>query len=364
MKSDEFRSLILEDLKSILEKQGLTHISFKNYVKHGGKYPRHSVYNSWGNWSTLMEHIGHTPPTITKALYNDVSKHNKMDLYREFYKHKVMPWCGKYEKKEKNKGIARMLIGSDFHDRDVDSFSLAIFIDTARRLQPDIIVLNGDVFDCPEFSKYDKDPRQMDPKGRFQFVHDEIFAPLREVAPYAQIDLIIGNHEYRLLKYIASKAPYLMPLMSDFMGLSLKDFFKLDDYKINLICKSDLATWTKPEMNKEMKKNFKIYYDAFVCAHECDFGFKMSGTSGHTHTAHLKVEKSINGPLQWLTTPGMVVQDADYVERITKAESGFSIVYIDLETKDVQQKLIITSNSFCEVGAKMYRRKDKKWNKK
>jgi len=354
---------IIKDVKALSKEVGKD-ITRAEYAK-SGKYGMHTVNNKFGSWSGLMSRMGLTVTKEVKTILKAITKHSKMDGYRSFYKDKVVPWGGKYEKPDKKKGIAKILVASDFHDEEVDEFSLAVLIDTARRWQPDVICLNGDVFDCYEFSRYNKDPRRCDTTRKFQFVHDEILKPLREACPKAQMDLIIGNHEYRLLKQLSESSPHLRALMSDFMGLSLKDFFGLDKYKVNLICKSDLATWTKGDAKMEMKKNFKVYYNAWVAAHECDFRFKLSGSSAHTHNpkqlgrAGFETERAAFGPISWMVTPGMVVQDADYVERLTGAECGFGQVYIDIKTKAVQQKLMITSGPFCEVGGKMYYRDSK-----
>lgn len=88
-----------------------------------------------------------------------------------------------------------MLVASDLHDKEIDPFFNRVMIDTARRVQPDNIVLGGDVFDLPEFGRYTIDPREWDAVGRIKFTHANIFRPLREAAPDAQFDLIEGNHE-------------------------------------------------------------------------------------------------------------------------------------------------------------------------
>jgi hypothetical protein len=81
------------------------------------------------------------------------------------------------------------------HDKNIDKFYLDVLLDTLKRVQPDVIVLAGDIFDCPEFGKYNVDPRDWDVVGRIKFAHENILAPMREICPTAQIDFIEGNHE-------------------------------------------------------------------------------------------------------------------------------------------------------------------------
>ncbi|WEU67300.1 hypothetical protein [Xanthomonas phage JGB6] len=50
-----------------------------------------------------------------------------------------------------------MLICSDLHDKEIDPFFLRVMIDTAQRVQPDVVCYGGDVFDLPEFGRYGVD---------------------------------------------------------------------------------------------------------------------------------------------------------------------------------------------------------------
>lgn len=50
----------------------------------------------------------------------------------------------------------------DLHDKEIDPFFLRVLIDTTKRAQPDVIVLNGDIFDLPEFGKYTIEDREQE----------------------------------------------------------------------------------------------------------------------------------------------------------------------------------------------------------
>jgi hypothetical protein len=252
------------------------------------------------------------------------------------------------------------LIASDFHDTDTDPFALGVLIDTAKRLQPDVIILGGDVFDCYEWSRYTVDPRRVDVKTRFDFVHREIFAPLRAAAPDAQIDFVLGNHEWRLLKYLAEKAPAILPLLSDVMGLTLADLFGVKKYGINLICKWDLAAWKVRDEGEQVNHNHAVYFDnAYTFRHippKAGKSYTISGASGHTHKPKVEAFPNILGKQTWMTLPSMAKAAADdYVEGANGYYTGFGIAYVDTATKQVQQAPIVVGD-FAVVEGKFYER--------
>jgi len=348
------KKAIIKDVKKLVKKYD-GKLSRPRYFKEGN-FEVNDISNNFGSWKALMEVMGLDVYKETKQLRKALAKHVTSDIHRKYYEEEVLPWCGKYQKSKKT-GIATIMTINDIHDVDVDDFTLEVFIDTVKRIQPDHVVINGDGFDCPEFGKYTKDPRLMDPVKRFKFMHERVLAPLRKAAPDAEFTFIIGNHEYRLLKYMAEKCPALMVLMSDFHNFSLKDLFGLDKYEIDLVCKSDLAAWTKPDTRKELKKNYKVFYDCFVLTHEKNLGFKMDGASAHTHRASITDHKAEAGGYLWYVYPAASVQDASYMEGLNSSDCGFGIAHIDIAKKEVQQKIIITSKSFVIVEGKLYRRK-------
>jgi UDP-2,3-diacylglucosamine pyrophosphatase LpxH len=81
-------------------------------------------------------------------------------------------------------------------------------------------VLNGDIFDLPEFSKYTQDPRHFAPVERIKWVH-QFLNDLREAAPDAQIDFVEGNHEFRLLRHLSEATPALMTVLADLHGMTI-----------------------------------------------------------------------------------------------------------------------------------------------
>lgn len=345
-----------QDLISDLQRVSKEHPGCvsRNLYRKKGKFSEGEWSGAFGTFSEFRKQAGLELSRNQQQLERHIAKHASLDVYREFVATEVLPWVGKYEKPDdSDKRVRTMLIGSDFHDEETDPFCLKVFLDTARRVQPNIIVFNGDIFDLPEFSRFDTDPRKIDLVQRFTFVREKIFAPIRAACPGAQIDFMLGNHEHRLLKHLADKTPYMRVLM-DLCGATLSSLFGLDDFQINLVSKWDLAAWKPGEVREQAKKNYKVYFDCFVCNHIGNEGFGMSGTSGHTHRPEVKTSVNQRGPMVWTTTGAMCRTNAEYTTTMEKWQNSFLLVHIDTELKQVVPEHILFSDEMVCVGGVYY----------
>jgi predicted phosphodiesterase len=258
--------------------------------------------------------------------------------------------------------IKTIMTISDVHDKECDRFTVSLFIETCRLKQPDIIVLNGDIFDLYEFSKFSKDPRHYDILGRFQFIWDNLFRPLRENCPNAQIDFLMGNHEFRLIRLLADATPNVRVVLSDILGLKFSDIFKVDEFQINWVSKADFSAFSKTDVDNEIKKNYRVYYGAYVVSHIPDRALKsLSGTHGHHHTTMLETDAVVDAVsgnsrfVSWVQTPGAHVRDAEYLDSMSKWNTGFLEAVINIETGEVIQKVHQTFG-WCVIDGVYYER--------
>lgn len=346
----------IEDLRRVQKLFPFRHISRVAY-RHEGKYSDATWNRFFGTFHEFRRQAGLELSRYQHQHERHIAKHASNEHYREFYCKEVLPYVGQYERRGKAKGIYSILSGSDCHDREADPFVLDVFIDTAKRLQPDVILLNGDVFDMYEFSRFDIDPREVAIKERFDFVKGRIFAPLREACPDSQIDINLGNHEWRILKLLADRTPHLKVLLSDVMGLTLDDVFGVHEFEINLNCKWDLAAFIKRDIEKQVKENYIVYWDAFVAAHIRDFGFGLSGTSGHTHRPETKTSRNLAaGNTTWTTTGSIARTDAHYIEGLDKSMNGFGIFHVHPKSREVVAENILIPGDFAAVAGTYYHR--------
>jgi len=347
-------------IKDLLEVQQqlygneLSRVISRNQYRKVGKYSDATWDRHFGTFTSFRQLAGIFLSRQQAKLERDIAKHASVDHYREFNKERF-DWGDKYVRKNKTR-FQTILAIADIHDINVDPFWLRVMLDTADRVKPDIICINGDLFDLPEFGKYTVDPREWDVVGRIKFVHEKVLGPLRKVCPHSQIDLIEGNHEARLVRHLADATPSMRVVLSDLHGWKVADLFQLNTFQINYISAADLAAWTVRDNAKELSKNYKIYFDC-VMAHHYTLGrqYGMPGFNGHCHKHIVWPAYSPQfGSYEWHQIGCGHKRDASYCEGL-KWANGFALINVDTETKSTSFDYIpITDHAIS--GGKWYHR--------
>lgn len=276
-----------------------------------------------------------------------------------YWKTSVAPWVGKFDKKRR--GDLLVLAGSDFHAQFTDKFALKVFIDTAKRMQPQVIALNGDVLDLYDLSRFGKDPTTgRNVQGEINYVKEAIFAPLREACPNAQIDLIEGNHEWRLIKYLMDQAPGLAGLEC----LEFGTLLDLDKYEINLVArKAFRRTQIKSAVRFE---NYQTYGEgALLITHGSCTGsnpakaqlekWGHNGISGHLHRPFLYTGgNGLTGTKSWYVTGCMARTSLSrmYMETPAGWQNGFC--YAETHNRHAQITPVTFQGGWVSVAGKSY----------
>ena len=329
----------------------------RNFFRVNGTIAE-SVWN--GHFGTFEEFKRQAKIKLSRGQHSmerKVAIHASRDVYRRLNEERIHR-DGLYVRENKNK-YKTILVGADLHDIECDPFWLRVFIDTARRIQPDIICLSGDVFDLPEFGRYNVDPREWDVVGRIRHAHEEILAPLRESAPDAQIDFIEGNHERRLLIHLGDATPALKAVLSDLHGMTVPQLLGLDKYEINYVAKGDLAAITKQDMKRELEKSYKNYWNCFI-AHHFPHGRTMGlpGWNGHHHRHQIWQQFSpIYGAYEWHQIGAGHRRDAEYCEGERWA-NGFLIANCNIESKSTVMDYVQVTDFAVVAGDFYYRNEE------
>lgn len=120
--------------------------------------------------------------------------------------------------------LANILVIPDSHHPYADARAAALALAVAKHLKPQIIVFIGDFVDCYAISAHEKDPAR---SGRLQ---QEVDTARKELHKYDGLSdsrvLLEGNHEFRLLRYLGTRAPELYGLveMHELLGLQRREY--------------------------------------------------------------------------------------------------------------------------------------------
>lgn len=352
-RSNLTKDSLLESLKTLQQNEPDKSITRDYFRKLTGYFD--SVWqNYWGSWLEFKSAAGLEQTKTQRTLYSSVAKHAQYDNLREYNEVKTQ-WEGKYLKPAGDR-LQTIICGSDFHDKLCDPFHRDIFVDTVRRVKPAKIILNGDVLDLYEFSRYTKDPRKVDIMSGINWAH-KFLEDLREASPDSEIHWVEGNHENRLIKLLAEATPSLLPILSELHGMTVGSLLGLDKYEVNYISKANLATFNETDVKKEIAKNYYIAYDA-VLFHHFPFASQwgLPGTNGHHHSHKCNVHyDALKGPYEWHQTGGGHIRNAEYTSG-EKWTNGFLIIHVDTQRKNCQFNYTDTTYEFVEVGGKFFQR--------
>lgn len=234
----------------------------------------------------------------------------------------------KTRKDKKKVDVVLSDIHIPYHDRD----ALAIALEYTEDIQPDTIVLNGDIIDFYAVSKYMKDPLRID---TLQSEIDETRALLnriRETHPSAAIHYLMGNHEERLEKFLIDKASALTSLRC----LSIDDLFGLSKNKIQFSDTSIMLGNLEVTHGKYARKT----PGGSVKGH-----FEKSASSvliGHVH--RLNTNRYTNGwGVHTTIENGCLCLVSPEYSRVNDWQQGFSVVRHSERTGDfiIEQHNII-----------------------
>lgn len=125
---------------------------------------------------------------------------------------------------------SKILVLCDLQIPFYDMKAVMLAIKAGQEAKCDCVLLNGDLMDFFALSFFEKNPKERD----FPMEVDagaEFLSILREEFPKAKIIWKLGNHEERLERYLAVKAPELF----DLPHISLESLFETDKLDVDVV---------------------------------------------------------------------------------------------------------------------------------
>lgn len=265
----------------------------------------------------------------------------------------IKPHLDKFANRyRKSSGLKHIIVGSDFHSNFVDPMMMRMWLDVIKMVQPDGVVLNGDIMDFAQVSRYSKIPGagSLNIQKDLDFCRDNILKPTREAAGDAWMTYHIGNHEARLIRLLADVAPQL----ADLRCLRWDQLLDIDDLDIELVFGGEWLAPGAKDRKENIKRTWKVYYDSLVVTHGISIAknamsteltrWGLSGTSGHTHRPGQWSQPTHANPrANWTSTPMMAGTPVgkDYAQGPSAWTMGFSLFTIDPSTRSVFPQLIM-----------------------
>lgn len=329
----------------------------RNWYRNNSRYAESAWNGHFGTFEEFRRQAGIKLTRHARRMETDIARHASVDSFRQLNVEK-RDWVEAF-KKPSGKRFKTHLGGSDIHDIECDPFWRRCFLDTAKRVQPDVIDLNGDLFDLPEFGKYSVDPREWDVVGRIRWVH-QFLEELRVAAPEAEINIVEGNHEFRLLRHLAEATPAMKAILADLHQMTVPQLLGLQKFEINYIAPADLAIFNKADAQAQLRRNFIIHYDFFAVCHFPEAErFGLPGWNGHHHKHHVKPYYSpVMGAYEWHQFGSGHKREASYCNG-EKWGLGFGLVHIDTHKKRAQFEYIDVTHDHAVIGGKWYSRDEK-----
>lgn len=267
-------------------------------------YSEHQIRQScFGTFTGLMQAAGLTEGPVTRRVARFQERINYANSMADQVEAELMPWVRKKYKKPGK--TVEMIIGSDFHAQYTDPFALHVFLENIRQVQPDIVVLAGDIVNFAPVSRWPQSPhKNLSLQEEIDFTVENIIGATREAAPNADIDIIPGNHEEWLFKYIMERAPSLASLRT----LQLDELLQLKKYDVRLILDSYPPSKGMPAKLEKaaVLRNSQLYHDTFMVTHGTSTGqsphltelaaMGVPGCSGHVHSASSAIRPTIRSP--------------------------------------------------------------------
>lgn len=262
--------------------------------------------------------------------------------------------------------VLKLLIFSDVHGILVDRKAYDCMLSVIDNNHFDEIVDNGDMLDLPYLSRHTK---KLNPEHEclkdyseikeIEFVKNELYKPLTEVAGGAKIVKRDGNHDERItrpqslskdqlerlyelhIKYDSTKLDKMLSL--DELGIEYDDSVRRDYFGMFHIVHGLSLAKNAPS------KNIGEYFG--------------SGTSGHTHRLGIRHIKTQKGPMSWAESGCLRLLDSvEYLPTGKIADWAHGFVTATFDLSEDQPKLFLKNHPIvdgvCEFNGKIYSYKD------
>lgn len=127
-------------------------------------------------------------------------------------------------------GDHKILLLNDIHIPYHSLEAVRAAINYGREEQVNAVILNGDIMDLYQMSRFSKIPNKKTIRDELELCR-QFLQQLRKLFPSEKIIFKVGNHDYRLSRYIHERAPELFGVDA----INLPELLKLREYNIDFV---------------------------------------------------------------------------------------------------------------------------------
>lgn len=233
-----------------------------------------------------------------------LSRHQVRRLVAKDFDAPAVKWGHGAAKLVKSKTNETVVFGSDFHFPYQDNGAIESFLWMVQSLQPDRVVLNGDINDFFQLSRFNTGLHRVDELQNEIDMANEFRRLVRTKAPNAVIDETEGNHDNRIRTYVEKNARSLQSLRA----LQPEALFRYKELEINH--HPGCGFLLRPEF--VVKHGTIVRGEAGATAKAELAAAGISGISGHTHRL-ARYRKAGYVQREWLEQGALCRMDPDYI---------------------------------------------------
>jgi predicted phosphodiesterase len=218
-----------------------------------------------------------------------------------------------------------------------------LMLRAARKLCPDTVVILGDYADCESLSSHE--PTHT--RGRRDFLEEvrAVRMRLRQLSGLVGVQnlhYVMGNHEWRLERYLAKNAPALSNIVSvDAMFALKENGWKVTEYRETLrIGKLNITHDTGSAGTNAHRTAATDYMGNAIIGHTHRMAYEVKGRPG--------AEPTLAAMFGWLGDPKKV----DYLHQVKASHwvHGFGVAYFDKSGIAHVQPVPIINGTCCIQG--------------
>lgn len=213
----------------------------------------------------------------------------------------------------------KALLISDVHIPYHDQEAVMAALHHAKAQGVDCVILNGDIVDFYQQSKFTKDPRRANLLHEIDMLY-EFFCIIQAILGTIKIFYKQGNHEERLENYLKIKAPELFGI-EDF---ELPILAKFSDFGVEWIKGKRIITFGK--LNILHGHEFYGFSSAVNPARGLYLKSKKSAIVGHLHQTSEHAEPDLHGKPVACWSIGCLSKLHPEYSPINKWNHGFAII--------------------------------------